>query len=99
MRELCRFNVQFLRQLAAAQNLKAVLFNLADDARFLEQFSRHYGTVLQTVEVGNVDNRVFFSKDVGKAPLRQTAWQRHLAAFKTVLLASAARFLALVTHR
>lgn len=97
LRNLCCFNCQTLCKLATAQNLEAVLLDFADDAHSLEQFSSDDRIILEDFEVGDVDNGIYLHKVIVEATLRETTGQGHLAAFESVLLASAAGLLTLVT--
>jgi len=45
--------------------------------------------VVEPLQIGDVHHGIVFLEDIGEAALRQTAMQRHLAAFKTALAAVA----------
>src|SRR5258708_19166852 len=80
--ELRRVNGQLSGERAMAEDLDAIDLpfhqtNLAK-ARLVDR-----GAVVETLQVGEVHDRVFLLEDVGEATLRQAPMQRHLTAFET----------------
>src|ERR1017187_3097178 len=85
-------------QYAGAEDLQAIT-DLVDYAR-RQQGVRAERVAFQLFQLAEVDNGELLLKDVGKSALGQAAMQRHLAAFKSTLLAEArTRTLALGTAR
>src|ERR1043165_816748 len=80
--ELRRLDGQFLGELAVAEDLDAVGRLSLDESRLAEGAFIDGHAVVETLEVRDVHDGVLFLEDVGEAALRQTAMQRHLAAFE-----------------
>src|SRR3954468_8325860 len=91
----CRFNLfagrfgelgglhgQLLGELAVAEHLDAVVLAL-DETGLAKGRLIDRGAVVEALEVREVHDRVDLLEDVGEAALRQTAVQRHLAAFES----------------
>src|SRR5438045_31916 len=100
--ELRRADVELLRQLAVAEDLDAVVLPL-HQAGLAQSVLVDRGAVVEALQVAEVYHGVLFLEDVREAALRQTAMQRHLAAFEAEaageagarllpLLAAAGRF-------
>ena len=81
---------------AVTQNLVTVLA-LVQDTLSQQSFCGDDLAILKLVEGAQVDDFQGLSKNVVEAALGDTACQRHLAAFKSVLLCAAAGFLTLIT--
>src|SRR5688572_31716714 len=86
--ELRRGDVELLGELAVAEDLHAIVRAL-DQAGLTKHGLIDRGAVVEALQIGDVHDRVVGLEDIGEAALRQTAMQRHLAAFKTALAAVA----------
>src|ERR1051325_6689019 len=80
--ELRRLDRQLLGELAVAEDLDAVRRLALDETRLAEGALLDGHAVVEPLEVRDVHDGVLFLEDVRKAALRQTAMQRHLAAFE-----------------
>ncbi|EJX08073.1 hypothetical protein EVA_03818 [gut metagenome] len=93
----CNLNGQGLSQLTVAQNLNAIQ-TLFDEACLNQGLGVNNGTCLKTCfQIAHLNGSILGSENVVKAALRQTALQRHLAAFKAGLLNTRPSFLALMS--
>src|SRR5262249_54569990 len=75
------FDRDLAAQLARAQDLEAVL-QLVNHAQ-VKQSLRIKAGAFEFVERRHIHDRVFLAEDILESAFRQTAMERHLAAFKT----------------
>src|SRR5215216_4127603 len=80
-----RRNTQRLRNFAVAEH-NNVMLRLLDQTPFVQHFRSDLFVGIEVLlESGETDLQPLLLEDVGKTALRQTAVQRHLAAFETDL--------------
>src|SRR5205807_6983931 len=72
---------ELLGQLAVAEDLEPVSGAL-DQSGLAQHALVDEGAVIEALQVAHVHDGVLFLEDVGESALRQTAMQRHLAAFE-----------------
>src|SRR4051794_33671486 len=84
-RKLVRLYRDAARQLTRAQHLQAVT-HFVDDARCQERIYSE-GVAFELLEMSQVDDGELLFEDIGEAALGKAAVQRHLATFKSALLA------------
>src|SRR5690349_2083215 len=88
LRELRGRDGELLGELAVAEDLHAVVLTL-DQAGLTKCCLVDARTIVEALEVGDVHDRVVLLEDVRESALRQTAMQRHLAAFEAESTAEA----------
>src|SRR5262245_35224717 len=86
-RECVDFDIDLGRELAAAEDLDAIVFrSQAVLTENVQVDNRQFLFVGKRLEHIEIDAAVFHAVDVLEAELRQTALERHLATFMTALL-------------
>src|SRR5580693_9228554 len=81
LRKNVRFDVDAARDFTGPEDLETVA-ELIDNAA-LDQAVHGERVAFQFFQILEVDDRILLLEDIGKSALRQTAVQRHLAAFES----------------
>src|ERR1019366_7767110 len=81
LREDVRFHLDGSRDLARGEHLQSVA-QLVNDPQFNQTVHVEH-VARELFQIFQVDDRVLLLENVGEAALRQTAMQRHLAAFES----------------
>src|ERR1035438_2671539 len=76
-----RFNVDLARNFTRTKDLEPIA-QLVDNTAS-DQAVHREGIAFQLFQILEVDDRVLLLENIGETALRQTAVQRHLAAFKS----------------
>src|SRR6202034_2474435 len=80
LRENMRLNVDTARDLARTEHLEPIAQLVDNAAR--DQAVHRKGVAFQLFQILQIHDRVLLLENIGKTALRQTAVQRHLAAFE-----------------
>ncbi len=76
-----RLYSQALFKLTISQDFDAV-FPFLYDPNALQELGRYYGAILESVQLIEVHNSIFFPEYIGKTALWQPPLERHLTALK-----------------